>query len=96
VVVLLLLLVWGTLRRREWAWWGALAYFSAMTVLWVGTLVGTSWDELLAVLAFQPAEVAILDGLPLQGWHLAGLVGLPLAGTIVALVRSRPNVDVTA
>ena len=87
-VVLLLMLIWGTLRRSRWARWEALAYFSAMTVLWVGTLVTTRWDELLAVLAFPPAEIAILDGLPFQGWHLAVMVGLPLAGTLVAVLRS--------
>ncbi|MCU0519498.1 MAG: hypothetical protein MUF84_02235 [Anaerolineae bacterium] len=87
-VVALLVLIWGTLRRRRWAWWGVLAYFGAMAVLWVGTLISTRWDELLAVLAFPPTEVAILGGLPIQGWHGALLVGLPLAGTVGAILRN--------
>lgn len=92
-VVILLLLAWGTYRRSRLAWWGALAYFGAMGVLWVGTLVRTSWVELLAVLSFPPTEVDILDGIPLQGWHLALLVGLPLLLTLVAVLRARPSAE---
>ncbi len=33
---------------------------------------------LLAGLAFPPREVDFLDGIPVQGWHLALLIGLPL------------------
>jgi hypothetical protein len=30
-----------------------------------------------------------LDGIPVQGWHLAVFVGLPLVGTLVHVLRSR-------
>ncbi len=86
-VLTLLFLLWGITRHRRWACWGALVYFGGMAVLWVGTALHTSWLELLAVLAFPSTEVSILDGIPLQGWHLAILVGLPLAGTIAAIVK---------
>jgi hypothetical protein len=85
----LILLLTGTLRRRRWAWWGSLVYFCGMWVLWVLTLVRTSWSELLAVMAFPPTEVAFLDGIPAQGWHLAVLVGLPLTGMCLATLRAR-------
>jgi hypothetical protein len=88
-IVLLLLLLWGTLTHRLWAWWGGLVYFAAMGALWVITLVRTSWMELLDVMAFPPTEVAILDGIPLQGWHLAALLALPLAGTLTIIARAR-------
>jgi hypothetical protein len=83
------LLLYGTLRRRRWAWPGTLLYFGGMWVLWVATLVGTSWAELLDILAFPPTEIAFLDGIPAQGWHLAILVGLPLTGMCIATLRAR-------
>jgi len=85
-ILTLLLLLWGVMRQRRWAAWGTLVFFGVQTVLWVGTLMHTSWPELLEILAFPPTEVGILDGIPLQGWHLAALVGLPLVGTLVASV----------
>ncbi len=88
-MVVLLSLLWGTLTHRRWAWWGGLAYFAAMGVLWVATLVRTSWMALLGVMAFPPAEVAILDGFPLMGWHLAALLVLPLVGTLAMIMRAR-------
>ena len=87
-VVLLLLLVWGSLRRSRWALWGSLSYFSVMAILWIGTLLSTRWSELLGVLAFPAVERDMLSGMPLQGWHLALLVGLPLVGTLAAVVRA--------
>jgi len=87
-ILSLLVVIWGTVRRRAWAWWAAVIYFIGMTVLWVGTLATTTWPGLLAVLSFPAYEVDLLDGVPAQGWHFALLVGLPLAGTLVALGRA--------
>jgi hypothetical protein len=84
----LLAIGWGTVRRRRWAWWGALSYFTAMLVLWVPILVSTSWAELLEALAFPPYELALLGGIPLQGWHLGVFVGAPLAGALVAVFHA--------
>ena len=84
----LLVIGWGTVRRRSWAWWASLTYFAVMLVLWVTIQVSTSWQELLEVLAFPLYELAFLAGIPLQGWHLAVFVGAPLAGTLVAILRA--------
>jgi hypothetical protein len=82
-------LIWGTLRRSRWAWWGALLYLVAMATSWVVTLAVSSWQELLAQMDFPPYELEILQGLPFQGWHFAVLVGLPLIVTLGLLLRSR-------
>ena len=87
-ILCLLAIAWGTVRRRRWAWWASSIYFAVMLVLWLPSLVSTTWAELLEVLAFPPYELAFLGGIPLQGWHLAVLVGAPLAGTLVATLRA--------
>lgn len=83
------LLIWGTLRQRAWAWWGALFYFSLLTVSTVLAFATTTYAELLATMKFPPTEVEILDGIPLQGYHLALFFGLPLVLTLVAILRAR-------
>jgi hypothetical protein len=83
------LLIWGTLRRRPWAWWAALIYFLLLTISTVLTFASTTYAHLLAGLRFPPTEVDILQGVPLQGWHLALFFGLPLTLTLVAILRAR-------
>jgi hypothetical protein len=88
-ILWLAFLLWGTLQRRVWAWWGALAYFCLLTLSMLLTLWPASLSDILAVLRFPPTEMEALQGVPLQGSHLAILVGLPLLLTLVALVLSK-------
>jgi len=71
-------LAWGTLRRRLWAWWGGVILWGLFTFSTIFTFWRTDYAALLAGLAFPPRELEFLDGIPLQGWHLALLVGAPL------------------
>jgi hypothetical protein len=87
----LLSLAWGILNRWLWAWWGSLIYFCLLTASSVLTLVRTSYLDLLAKMNLPPTEVEFLDGVPLQGWHLAAFVGLPLVLTVVAILLARQS-----
>lgn len=87
----LLCLTWGILNRWVWAWWGSLIYFCLLTASSVLTLVRTSYLDLLAKMDFPPTEVEFLDGVPLDGWHLAAFVGLPLVLTVVAVLLSKQS-----
>jgi hypothetical protein len=66
-----------------------LFYFGLLTVSSVLTLAGSSYLDLLSKMDFPPAEVEMLDGVPISGLHLAIFVGLPLILTLVAIVLSR-------
>jgi hypothetical protein len=90
-IMLLLVTLWGTVRVRRWAWWGALVYFCLMTVSYLLTLVVSSWEEILLALNPPAFEVEILQGIPLQGYHFAILAGIPFLLTIGLIVRSRPH-----
>jgi hypothetical protein len=85
----LVLLAWGTLRARPWAWWGAMIYFLLLTTSVIWTLTTSSWADILSLLNFPLTEVEILDGLPLQGVHLALFLGLPLLLTLLAIAISK-------
>jgi hypothetical protein len=88
-ILLLVLLAWGTFRQRAWAWWGSLVYWGTMTVSVIVTLVSTSYLELLSIARFPARELEFLDGIPLQGYHLALFFGLPLMATLGVIVASR-------
>lgn len=88
-ILSLLVLMWGTLRRHLWAWWGGLIGWGTFTFSTLLTFWRTDYATLLAGLAFPSREVEILDGLPLQGWHMALLFGLPLLLTWGLLLASK-------
>jgi hypothetical protein len=85
----LALLAWGTLRRWPWAWWGALVLVGGLTVSTIWTLWQTTYAELLAGLEFPAAELEFLAGVPVQGWHLALFLALPLAATVGLILYAR-------
>jgi hypothetical protein len=82
-------LIWGMLNRRKWAWWGSLLYFASLTLSWVVTLATSTWSHILTAMDFPPFEMEILRRLPLQGFHLAVLVGVPLLLTMGAILRAK-------
>ena len=45
--------------------------------------------DILSKLNFPPTEAEILQGMPLQGYHLAVLAGIPLLLTMGLLVLSK-------
>ncbi len=82
-------LVWGTLRQRGWAWWGAVIGLGLFTFSTVLTFFRSSYLTILSGLAFPPREIDILDGVPAQGYHFAVLVGIPLVVTWVVAILSK-------
>jgi hypothetical protein len=87
-ILCLVVLIWGILRRQKWAWWASLCYFSLMTLSWIVTLAASTWLGILTALDFPPFETEMLQRLPLQGFHLAILAGVPLLLTIGAILRA--------
>jgi hypothetical protein len=88
-ILLLVFLTWGTMRLRPWAWWGSLVYLGLLTVSSILTLVRSSYAEILAVINFPPREIEFLDGVPIQGTHLAVFIGVPLLLTVAVIVVSK-------
>lgn len=88
-IVCLAFLIWGTLRQRVWAWWGAVILVGLFTFSTILTFVRTSYPALLSGLAFPPQEIEILGRVPAQGYHFALLVGIPLVTTWIVAILSR-------
>jgi hypothetical protein len=84
-----LLLVWGMLKRRIWAWWGALISLGLAILSSFWTLVSSSYADILEALRFPPTEMAFLDSIPVEGIHLAIPIAIPPLVTLVLVFLSR-------
>ena len=85
----LLCLIWGTLRLRRWAWWGAVILLGLFTFSTILTFFRSSYSTILSGLAFPPREMEFLGGLPVQGYHFAVLAGIPLLITWGVAILSK-------
>ena len=63
-----------------------LGLFAISTVV---TLLKTNYTDLLSILSFPPVEMNILKALPVQGYHLAILAGIPLFLTLMMAILSK-------
>lgn len=90
-VLILVLITWGLIRSKKWAWWGSLVYFGTLTFTIILTFRKTSYLEWLSLINFPPTEIEILQGMPLQGYHLAIIFGLPLLLTIGVIILVKPH-----
>jgi hypothetical protein len=82
----LVLLTWGMARQKRWAWWGSLVYMSLLALSTILSFARTSYLEILAQMRFGPIEMDALDGLPVEGYHLAVFFGVPLLVTVGLIV----------
>jgi hypothetical protein len=87
----LVCLIWGTLQLKLWAWWGGVFFLGLFAISTVVTLLKTNYANLLSILSFPPAEMNILQELPIQGYHLAVLAGIPLFLTLIIAILSKPS-----
>jgi MFS family permease len=85
----LICLIWGTLRLRLWAWWGAVILLGLFTFSTIPTFFRSSYSAILSGLAFPPREMEFLGGVPAQGYHFAILAGIPLLITLGVAILSK-------
>lgn len=85
------LLAWGTLRQKSWAWWGAVVYGGLMTLSTIVTMLAIDYHALLAQMRFTALEVQALQGIPVRGYHLALFIGGPMVATWVLTVCSKKH-----
>jgi hypothetical protein len=88
-ILILVGLIWGLLRLRSWAWWGALVYWGYLTFSTIAALSRMTFAEILSHMRFTPLEMDALDGIPAHGAHLAVLAGIPLLVTLGLIAYSR-------
>jgi hypothetical protein len=90
-ILCLALLVWGLWRLRTWAWWGSLIYLSLITFSSILTLIRSRYADILSAMDLPPTEMEFLDGVPLQGFHFAVFIGMPLLITLGVILVSKKH-----
>lgn len=90
LIVTLLILVYGMIRLKLWAWWGALAYFSVLGVSVTMTFMKYSFSQIVSMMKLPEYEIEFLAKLVvLQNYRLIGFVAIPFFLTWGLLVYSR-------
>lgn len=70
-------------------WWASLAYLGALTISVVLTFARARYADILAQWGLPATEIQWLQGMPIQGYHLAAFAGLPLVLTLALTVAAR-------
>lgn len=63
--------------------------FSTLSLSATVTFLQSSYLDILERMSFPATEMAFLDGVPLQGSHLAVFFGIPLLATLGVIILSR-------
>jgi hypothetical protein len=80
------LLILGTLKLRTWAWWASVIYFTGFAISTLITLFLSKLTAIVNLLKFPAKEANALINVPLQGFHLCIIFGIPVivsAGVII-------------
>ncbi len=88
-ILVLVGLIWGLVRLKGWAWWGALLYWGFLSFSSITALSRSTLADILSQMRFAPLEMEALGGIPLHGVHLASLIGIPPLVTLGLIAYSR-------
>jgi len=79
---LTIIIIWGTIKQKIWAWWGSISLITALMISLVITCLNNTYSDILTILRFPSREMVAFQGLPLQGYHFIFFFGIPLSATI--------------
>ena len=82
-------LILGTLKIKLWIWWASVIYFGSLTISTILTLLSSDFSEMVALLNFPERETNALINIPLQGFHLAIIFGIPLFLSLSIILFSK-------
>jgi hypothetical protein len=84
------ILIYGLVRLKQWAWWGALGYTAALALSSLLTFSRYTFTAILDRMKLPAFELALLDRLtPLQDFSLVLLTSVPLLAACGLLVYSK-------
>lgn len=88
-ILFFILLILGTLKLKQWAWWVAVIYFSGFVISALITLFLSNFSEIVYLLKFPATETNALINVPLEGFHLAALFGVPVIVSLGIIIFSK-------
>lgn len=88
-ILIFVTLIIGTLRMKSWAWWLAFIYLCVFSVSSAITLILSDVEKIVTLLNLPETESKALINIPLEGFHLFLIAGVPLILSIAAIIYSR-------
>ena len=88
-ILFFILLIIGTINRKLWSWLASAIYFCIFVSSSIITLLLTAFSKIVTLLNFPETETKALMNIPLKGFHLSGIFGMPLILTLVVIIYSR-------
>ena len=81
----------GNREDEKWAWWGNLIFLLLMMISATTAFLSVDPATILEDIKFPTFEMEILKNVPIQGYHLAVMIGLPLLITLIFQISSRKD-----
>jgi len=88
-LIILVVLIFGSLKQKKWAWWGSILFFLIWIISLLITFMNNSYADILAILSFPAREMSAFQGMPLRSYHFILFFGIPLVATIYLIYKSR-------
>jgi hypothetical protein len=88
-ILFLACMLWGMMKGKQWAWWGTLIYLLLMTASTTISFLSVNPVTILENLNFPAYEQEILRNVPVQGYHLALMIDLPMLITLTYKILSK-------
>lgn len=90
-ILFFIVLIIGTLNRKLWSWWASFFYFTLLVASSIMTLLLSDFSKIVTLLNFPPTETKALINIPLKGFHLSVIFGIPIIITLVVIIFSRKH-----
>lgn len=91
---LLIVLLFAMVQIRKWAWWCVLVYYCTLALSYVITFCVSSWGEILAALNLPAFELERFRSIPIRGYDLGILIGVPFVIALVSIWGARKHFEV--
>jgi hypothetical protein len=91
-ILILGFLIYGTVRLKKWAWWGALGFVSLLTISTLLSFAGKQFYDIVMLMSLPAYELEFLGNMPLlQDVPVLGLFSMPLLAALGLVIYSRRN-----
>jgi hypothetical protein len=88
-ILLFVMLIIGTINRKIWSWWVSMIYYFFFIPSLIITFLVTDFSESVMQLNLPELETNALINIPLKGYHLSGIFGIPLIITFIVIFFSK-------
>jgi hypothetical protein len=89
-ILMLGILIYGTFRRKTWAWWGAVVFLALLAISSTLSFSRHSFSAILLMMDLPAYELAFLNRMSLlKDFYLVGLLATPLWVALGLLVFSK-------